>query len=312
MLIILAIYFGLIWLVFFKFKLFPWTRSSKITSGLVGLLICLYVVAQLNTKTPSGRIAVMGIVVEIAPSVNGVVVDVPVVANQTVTAGEVLFQIDPAPYQLVVAETEAEVEIATLTLNRQQSAFEKNPGLSISQQDLDESRAILEAAEARLEIARLDLSDTTVRAPQEGIVTAVNLSPGDQVRSTGSVMPFIETGSLRLVGVFRQNGSAVLEAGMPAELVLDAVPGAILKSGISVVSPGTAGGQIPVSSDLLSAASVGSVSEVLVMLDWPNDLPEHAAQLGMVGSATVYSPDAGPFAILAKILIRLRALVAYI
>ncbi len=312
MLIILAIYFGLIWLVFFKFKLLPWTRSSKITSGLVGLLICLYVVAQLNTKTPSGRIAVMGIVVEIAPSVNGVVVDVPVVANQTVTAGEVLFQIDPAPYQLVVAETEAEVEIATLTLNRQQSAFEKNPGLSISQQDLDESRAILEAAEARLEIARLDLSDTTVRAPQEGIVTAVNLSPGDQVRSTGSVMPFIETGSLRLVGVFRQNGSAVLEAGMPAELVLDAVPGAILKSGISVVSPGTAGGQIPVSSDLLSAASVGSVSEVLVMLDWPNDLPEHAAQLGMVGSATVYSPDAGPFAILAKILIRLRALVAYI
>ncbi len=312
MLIILAIYFGLIWLVFFKFKLLPWTRSSKITSALVGLLICLYVVAQLNTKTPSGRIAVMGIVVEIAPSVNGVVVDVPVVANQTVTAGEVLFQIDPAPYQLVVAEAEAEVEIATLTLDRQQSAFEKNPGLSISQQDLDESRAILEAAEARLEIARLDLSDTTVRAPQEGIVTAVNLSPGDQVRSTGSVMPFIETGSLRLVGVFRQNGSAVLEAGMPAELVLDAVPGAILKSGISVVSPGTAGGQIPVSSDLLSAASVGSASEVLVMLDWPNDLPEHAAQLGMVGSATVYSPDAGPFAILAKILIRLRALVAYI
>ncbi len=312
MLIILAIYFGLIWLVFFKFKLLPWTRSSKITSGLVGLLICLYVVAQLNTKTPSGRIAVMGIVVEIAPSVNGVVVDVPVVANQTVTAGEVLFQIDPAPYQLVVAEAEAEVEIATLTLNRQQSAFEKNPGLSISQQDLDESRAILEAAEARLEIARLDLSDTTVRAPQEGIVTAVNLSPGDQVRSTGAVMPFIETGSLRLVGVFRQNGSAVLEAGMPAELVLDAVPGAITKSGISVVSPGTAGGQIPVSSDLLSAASVGSASEVLVMLDWPNDLPEHAAQLGMVGSATVYSPDAGPFAILAKILIRLRALVAYI
>ncbi len=312
MLIILAIYFGLIWLVFFKFKLLPWTRSSKITSALVGLLICLYVVAQLNTKTPSGRIAVMGIVVEIAPSVNGVVVDVPVVANQTVTAGEVLFQIDPAPYQLVVAEAEAEVEIATLTLDRQQSAFEKNPGLSISQQDLDESRAILEAAEARLEIAWLDLSDTTVRAPQEGIVTAVNLSPGDQVRSTGSVMPFIETGSLRLVGVFRQNGSAVLEAGMPAELVLDAVPGAILKSGISVVSPGTAGGQIPVSSDLLSAASVGSASEVLVMLDWPNDLPEHAAQLGMVGSATVYSPDAGPFAILAKILIRLRALVAYI
>ena len=38
MLIILAIYFGLIWLVFFKFKLLPWTRSSKITSGLVGLL----------------------------------------------------------------------------------------------------------------------------------------------------------------------------------------------------------------------------------------------------------------------------------
>ncbi|MCG7521759.1 HlyD family efflux transporter periplasmic adaptor subunit [Ruegeria sp. Ofav3-42] len=165
---------------------------------------------------------------------------------------------------------------------------------------------------ARIRSAQIDLEDTTILAPQDGIVTAVNLSPGNQVRSTASVMPFIEADSLRLVGVFKQNGSGALTAGMPAELVLDAAPGKILSSSVSLISPGTSGGQIPVSSDLLSAASIGSSSEVLVILEWPVDLPAHAANLGMVGSATVYSPEAGPFEILAKILLRIRGLVAYL
>jgi multidrug resistance efflux pump len=312
MVLILLIYFGLLWLVFFKLKLLPWNRLSKICSALLGLGICLYVIAQLNTTTPSGRIAVMGVVVEIAPSVRGEVTEVTVTPNQSVAAGDVLFRIDPAPYQATVDEARASVEIASLTLQRQQSAFDKNPGLSVSQQDLDESRAALDAAQARLQSAQLDLENTIIRAPQNGIVTAVSLSPGNQVRSSAGVMPFIETGSLRLVGVFSQNGSAALTAGMPAELVLDAAPGRILTSSVSQISPGTSGGQIPVSSDLLSAASIGSSSEVLIILDWPEDLPPHAAQLGMVGSATVYSPEAGPFEILAKILIRIRGLAAYL
>ncbi len=312
MVLILLAYFGVLWLVFFKFKLLPWNRNSKILSALIGLGICLYVVAQLNTTTPSGRVTVMGVVVEIAPSVRGEVTEVPVTPNQSVAAGDVLFRIDPAPYQAAVDEAEASVEIATLTLARQQSVFDKNPGLSVSQQDLDESRAALDAAKAQLRLAQIDLEDTTVLAPQDGIVTAVNLSPGNQVRSTASVMPFIETDSLRLVGVFKQNGSGALTAGLPAELVLDAAPGKVLTSSVSLISPGTSGGQIPVSSDLLSAASIGSSSEVLVILEWPVDLPAHAANLGMVGSATVYSPEAGPFEILAKILLRIRGLVAYL
>ena len=96
----------------------------------------------------------MGVVVEIAPSVRGEVTEVPVTPNQSVAAGDVLFRIDPAPYQAAVDEAQASVEIASLTLQRQQSAFDKNPGLSVSQQDLDESRAALDAAEARLQSAQ--------------------------------------------------------------------------------------------------------------------------------------------------------------
>ena len=168
MVLILLAYFGVLWLVFFKFKLLPWNRNSKILSALIGLGICLYVVAQLNTTTPSGRVTVMGVVVEIAPSVRGEVTEVPVTPNQSVAAGDVLFRIDPAPYQAAVDEAEASVEIATLTLARQQSVFDKNPGLSVSQQDLDESRAALDAAKAQLRLAQIDLEDTTVLAPQDG------------------------------------------------------------------------------------------------------------------------------------------------
>ncbi|CUH44473.1 HlyD family secretion protein [Ruegeria atlantica] len=312
MLIILAIYFGIIWLLFFQLKLFSWSRTSKIIVALVGLGICLYVIAQLNTKTPSGRIAVMGVVVEIAPSVDGEVIEVPAIPNQAVNAGDVLFRIDPEPFKAAVKEAEADVEIASLTLNRQQTVFDRNPGLSVSEQDIDESRATLDAAEARLEAARFDLEETTIRAPQDGIVTSVNLSPGNQVSSSASVMPFIESGSFRMVGVFSQNGSGALMAGTPVELIFEAVPGTIFTSSVFQVVPGTAGGQIPVSSNLLSATSVGSDSEVLLLLEWPDGLPKYASQPGMVGSATAYGPDAGPFEILAKVLVRIRALLTYL
>ncbi|AXT27505.1 hypothetical protein D1823_13540 [Ruegeria sp. AD91A] len=38
----------------------------------------------------------------------------------------------------------------------------------------------------------------------------------------------------------------------------------------------------------------------------------HSANLGMVGSATVYSPEAGPFEILAKFHLRIRGMIAYL
>ena len=87
MLIVATIYILLIWLVFLKLKLLPWNLPWKVISGTIGALMLLVVIGLLNYLTPTGRVAVIGLVAEIAPEVSGAVTAVHVKANVPVEVG---------------------------------------------------------------------------------------------------------------------------------------------------------------------------------------------------------------------------------
>ena len=57
MLIIVLLYVGAAWLLFFCFKLLPWNWPWRIVTVLLGVAIVAIFIALLNTLTPSGRIA---------------------------------------------------------------------------------------------------------------------------------------------------------------------------------------------------------------------------------------------------------------
>jgi multidrug resistance efflux pump len=105
--IILAIYGGVIYLVFGRFKLLPWNALWKSVAAVVGLIIALVVIGALNYLAPSGRVTVHGPVIEITPNVTGTVVNVAVTANTPVKSGDLLFQIDPVPFQIDVNRLKA-------------------------------------------------------------------------------------------------------------------------------------------------------------------------------------------------------------
>jgi multidrug resistance efflux pump len=109
MLIVLLLYAFVVWLVFFRFKLLPWNWPFRIVTVLIGCFILAVCVALLNTLTPSGRIAVVGRVVEVTPNVAGTVTSIPVEPNVLVKAGTILFQIDPSPYEVKVKQLKAAV-----------------------------------------------------------------------------------------------------------------------------------------------------------------------------------------------------------
>jgi multidrug resistance efflux pump len=109
MVIIAILYVAAAWLVFFRFKLLPWNWPSRIVTVLLGGVILAVFVGLLNTLTPSGRIAVVGLVVEVTPNVAGTVTAIPVEPNVLVKAGTVLFQIDRAPYEAKVTQLRAAI-----------------------------------------------------------------------------------------------------------------------------------------------------------------------------------------------------------
>jgi multidrug resistance efflux pump len=112
MIIILCLYFVALWLVFSKFKLVRWGRLSGTVSALIGVFILATFFALFNYLTPSGRVTVTGRVVEVTPNVTGQIVSIPVKPNVPVKANDVLFQIDPAPFQYKVAQLQASLAAA--------------------------------------------------------------------------------------------------------------------------------------------------------------------------------------------------------
>ena len=96
--------YGLVcWLVFKKFKLIPVTTYTVCTAilGGVGILAMLFILLSVyHPVSHDGRM--YAVVVQVVPNVRGTVVEVPVEGGKPVKKGDVLFRIDPQPYQIEV------------------------------------------------------------------------------------------------------------------------------------------------------------------------------------------------------------------
>ena len=112
MVIILCFYIVALWVIFSRFKLVRWGWLSGTVAVLVGVFILATFLAFFNYLTPSGRVTVTGRVVEVTPNVTGQIVVIPVKPNVPVKANDVLFQIDPAPFQYKVAQLQASLAAA--------------------------------------------------------------------------------------------------------------------------------------------------------------------------------------------------------
>jgi multidrug resistance efflux pump len=112
MVIILCLYVVGLWLVFSRFKLVRWNWISGTVAVFVGAFILAIFLALFNYLTPSGRVTVTGRVVEVTPNVTGQIVAIPVKPNVPVKTNDVLFQIDPAPFQYKVSQLRASLAAA--------------------------------------------------------------------------------------------------------------------------------------------------------------------------------------------------------
>ena len=108
--LLLAIYGFFVWLIFFKLKWLPWNTVSQvivITIPIVGLTVLILL---LNVFAPSSSdVRVIKYVVNLTPQVRGKVLEVPAEGNKPMKKGDVLFRIDPTPYQLEVDALEAKL-----------------------------------------------------------------------------------------------------------------------------------------------------------------------------------------------------------
>src|SRR5436190_10310589 len=98
--LLLGIYSFFVWLVFIKFKWLPWTTPWKVAVVIFPIVMIALLLLALNIVAPTtGDVRVVKYVVPVVSQVRGRVIDVPVENNRPVKKGDVLFAIDPTPYQ---------------------------------------------------------------------------------------------------------------------------------------------------------------------------------------------------------------------
>ena len=110
-LILLAMYAGCAWLVFFKFKWLPWNFVTQVVTITIPIVAITLLILVLNIVAPSSSdIRVINYVVPINPQVAGLVTEVPIEPNKPIKKGQVLFKINPVPYQLEVDLNQAQLD----------------------------------------------------------------------------------------------------------------------------------------------------------------------------------------------------------
>mgnify|MGYP000005776733 FL=1 len=138
--------------------------------------------------------------VELRPRVSGYIDKVAFEEGSLVEEGDLLFQIDPRPYQARVQAARAQLEQARSRLTQARSEAVRASTLlesrAISQEEYDQrstallsAKALVNAAQAALDTAELDLQYTRVTAPVSGragraMVTRGNLANADQTLLT--------------------------------------------------------------------------------------------------------------------------------
>jgi membrane fusion protein (multidrug efflux system) len=138
---------------------------------------------ELSGRTSAFRAA------EIRPQVNGIIQKRLFVEGSEVKVGQVLYQIDPAPFHAVLDNAKAALGKAEANLPAIRSRSERFRELlvdkAVSQQDYDDANAALKQSEAEVqywkatvETARINLGYTRITAPISGRIGKSNVTEG--------------------------------------------------------------------------------------------------------------------------------------
>jgi multidrug efflux system membrane fusion protein len=119
--------------------------------------------------------------VQIAARVQGVIDSTAFKEGQLVKKGDLLFVIDPRPYQAAYDNAMAQLASAKAKADRYQKLVSQN---AISPQDQDDAQAAYLVAKSNAEAARLNLEFTSIRSPVDGKTGPILVQAGNMVSAT--------------------------------------------------------------------------------------------------------------------------------
>jgi len=313
--LLLILTYVAICVVVFKVFNIPLTKWTVPTAALGGIVLIGALIFTMNYNHPYSEISrEYFVTTPIIPAVTGTVVEVPINGKAKIQKGDILFRIDPVPFQNRVDSLTAQIILAEADAERARILLKTS---SISQRDADTAFTRLENLSGQLATAQFELEQSVVRAPTDGYVTQVALRPGMRAASLPlrPVMIFVHDEGQYLISWFRQNSMLRLQVGDEAEVAFDGIPGQVFSGEVQLVFPAIVEGQIQPSGNLINPNSAPLPGRLPVLIDITD--PEFEPYRGKVpggayAQAAIYTQHFHHVAIIRKVLLRMSAWMNYI
>jgi RND family efflux transporter MFP subunit len=293
-----------------RFRVVRFNLFWKASPFLVLLLLLVGLFVPMGWGAPSGAALIGRQSVAIVPDVSGEVIEVPVQPNVPIKAGDVLFRLDPTPFEAQVSALEAQLSFARLRLDQMSQLQRAQAGRAF---DVEQREAEVQQLQAQLDGARWNLDKTTVRAPADGYVTNLALRRGARVSNLplAPVMAFVDTSSTIAVIEIQQMDARYVEPGQEVELTFKFLPGRIVTGKVEAVLQAIAPGLTQPSGQAVTPGQFRSEPFVVrVALDdaaLANGLPA-----GSTGTAAIFTSRVTASHVIRKVLLRQQAILNYV
>lgn len=144
--------------------------------------------------------------------------------------------------QALAAKQTAEKQLAILVEQREQASQQTN-AVSV-QSDATASQinvadAIIRQRQVDVDAAKLDLSYTVITSPQDGLVSKVNVQPGQYVQAGQSLFAIVHNENVWVIANFKETQLNKMKPGQKAVITADAYPGHSFLATVSSFSPAT-------------------------------------------------------------------------
>lgn len=299
-LLFLLVHFGIV-----RFNLF-WKASPFI----VFVLLMFGLLVPMGWGAPQGSAMVVRNAVSIVPDVAGEVAEVPVIANAPLKAGEVLFRIDPTPFQAQVKSIEAQLQLSSTRLSQMTQLFVRDAGRGF---DVEQRQSEVDQLKGQLEAAQWNLDKTIVRAPGDGYVTNLALRKGARVANLplSPVMAFIDTSNTIIGVTINQNDARYVAPGQEVEATFKFAPGRIHGGKVESVLQAIATGQVQTSGTAVMPRAIEAAPFVVrIKLDdagFAQSLPA-----GSAGTAAIYTDHVRITHVIRRVILRQVAILNYV
>jgi len=328
MIALLSLIYGSFYFLFFK-KLKLFTESVRNISIFVGLGVVMIgaIVFAWWTFAPTtvdGR--AFQFVIPIVPNVKGQVIEVPIQGTQLVNKGDVLFKIDPTPYQFTVDQLKASIDQAEAQKTLAEIEVKRATGLVKAsagpQSQLDQWNAQLASAmasiaslNAQLGNAQWNLDETVVRAPYRGYVANLQLRPGNYVTTmpVASSMSFVSSEEHIVIASFSQSAIRYISVGDSVEMVFQARPGEVSSGKIARVIKASGAAQLSASGQIPTLTGQPENARWAVIINFDDKtVAEGMPQSATASIIAVYTEKGKPVHIISKVVMRMNAWTGYL